>query len=685
MKIRIKGTPYENAAHWKHEDGGEVEGTGPNMFTGDTIEFNGPSHENGGIPIEFSGKQVEVEGGETAFQDRAGNLNIMGNMNIPGTNIKFKTAGKQIAKQEQKATKQLTQGTDLINGSNPFDMYGVFSFNTGRAKADAAIQKQKALAAEKEQLATVQNMILDIADKTGKDPQQLSKEFKNGGYIAKNGKKESPTIDNIEQEYGTPNPSKYITPISENDDYRTVTEKLASKYGLIPQILVNQFGQESGFKPGLTSSKNAMGIPQFTEDTAKKYGISKAQLKSTKREDVVATIDAAARHMSDLLKENNGDYQLALAEYNGGQRAIDFVKSQLGKKDITGQEWMDFMNKRREAHPTNDKNAWQNQTYDYISNIWPSGANERTINNFRNTYYGTEPVGDVGEMTPINPVKNTLPVEINPQVQPLGNRQLTNTQQPTLNYNPKSPTTSLADRNKLSPFDFAGEIAALGERPDAVPHFQYNPILNVPFQVSFQDRLNENQASFNAFQRTAGNNLSALATLAAQKYNADNQVLADQFRTNQGIQNNVTNQNVGILNQAELTNLQLNQQQADLQARALANTRNRRNQAISSIADKFSANRAQNIDIRLRENMFNYRPNQNMQMIYQGPDAYFNPNGIAVPPTQATTKATYDSKGNLINQQVTTPSQMAVESQYWDNLNKRKAAITNTLKWGGKI
>lgn len=86
----------ENASHWKHAYGGHIEGLISPFHTGNIIErngksyadggvlasdmqqFNGPSHDNGGIPIDTDGDgqpNAEVEGGEVQkgnqiFSDR---------------------------------------------------------------------------------------------------------------------------------------------------------------------------------------------------------------------------------------------------------------------------------------------------------------------------------------------------------------------------------------------------------------------------------------------------------------------------------------------------------------------------------------------------------------------------------------------------------------------------------------
>jgi hypothetical protein len=89
----------------------------------------------------------------------------------------------------------------------------------------------------------------------------------------------------------------------------------------------------------------------------------------------------------------------------------------------------------------------------------------------------------------------------------------------------------------------------------------------------------------------AGNNSAALSVLAGQKYMADSNILADEFRTNQGITNDITNKNIALLNDAQLKNLQLADSQFVRQEQAKANTRANINNAIASVASKIDQNR----------------------------------------------------------------------------------------------
>lgn len=98
-------------------------------------------------------------------------------------------------------------------------------------------------------------------------------------------------------------------------DYRKAARRAAARYGVNPDIFERQIGAESGFNKNARSPAGASGIAQFMPGTAASYGVN---LNDGRAQD---DLDGAARHMSDLLKQFNGNYRLALAGYNAGAGA----------------------------------------------------------------------------------------------------------------------------------------------------------------------------------------------------------------------------------------------------------------------------------------------------------------------------------------------------------------------------
>lgn len=113
----------------------------------------------------------------------------------------------------------------------------------------------------------------------------------------------------------------------------------ATKYGLDPDRFRRQIFQESSFRPDAVSKANCVGLGQINPKTAKRYGIDPKTLT-----DPSVNLDLSARIMKDNLVMTKGDYNGALAMYNGGTKAR-----------------IAYMEGRYEDLP--------NETYNYISNL----------------------------------------------------------------------------------------------------------------------------------------------------------------------------------------------------------------------------------------------------------------------------------------------------------------------------
>ncbi len=151
---------------------------------------------------------------------------------------------------------------------------------------------------------------------------------------------------------------------------------------------------------------------------------------------------------------------------------------------------------------------------------------------------------------------------------------------------------------------------------------EYTPDLYQDYEVSFQDRLNENQASFSALTKAVGNDPSSLSILAAQKYQADSQVLAEEFRTNQAIEQDVVNKNISLLNDAELKNLGLADNQYVRQSTARSKTKQQNQIVLQSIADKIHQNALEQRTLKTYENLYpNYSFGEDYVTDFTGPQA----------------------------------------------------------------
>jgi hypothetical protein len=192
-----------------------------------------------------------------------------------------------------------------------------------------------------------------------------------------------------------------------------------------------------------------------------------------------------------------------------------------------------------------------------------------------------------------------------------------------------SPTTTLAVQplkqdpwmtalNQLAPYlrpsdvdynvDLYPEMMAAGmNQVEPVFAQGYQPQLLTPYDISYQDQLNEITAQARAAERMAGQNPAAAATLLATASGEKNKVLGEQFRQNQAQRMGVYNQNIATLNDAQLKNLGIYADQAAKQSQARSNTKAQAMEIEKSMSDKIAKNKLENKTLQTYENLYNYR------------------------------------------------------------------------------
>ena len=128
--------------------------------------------------------------------------------------------------------------------------------------------------------------------------------------LALHGRATAPTASAQALELTSPIPS-----CGNIDIDRFILESCA-KNGVDPKLVYYVIRQESNFKLGARSNKNAQGLMQMIPATAERFDVEDPY-------DPQQNIEGGVRYLRWLLKRFNGDVNLALAGYNAGEGAVE--------------------------------------------------------------------------------------------------------------------------------------------------------------------------------------------------------------------------------------------------------------------------------------------------------------------------------------------------------------------------
>ena len=628
----------KNRKKFKH--GGEIE-----PLTDDVVQFNGPSHADGGIDIEFDNKQVEVEGGETGYLSPIDNsFNVMGNMINPITGKKFKQDSKILAKKEQKVDKLLDYSLDLVQNSNPRDKWDLLKFNSGAAQLQGAYKKKQQIQESKEHLSNIQKAMLDFANENGGDPIEFSK----GGIIFPK--------------------KKQILGKAQSGINLGKTENLNERF-------LKAF------------EKLMLEAPDFVKNEG--FNIFSGYRDSKKQKELFEKSDRSGKWVAAPGKSEH--------EYGIAGDLQDKSGKRIGKNKTEALKWLhenaekyglQFRMKHEPWHislkPDEGTSNWvgefrpENYDSDPNNNILVKrGKNQFKIN--RNAKSQLEELTDIEEAMEMpnfkikNKPKDFGDYEYNPQKVGRSNYNLELT-------NPDRIQNDSYLRD-LSFEQIAPELlVASTNKPEPVFMQEYTPDLYQPYNVSFQDQLNENTATFKPLMKYNAKNPAVLATLAGEAYQRGQSALANEFRTNQGIEADIVNKNIALLNDAELKNLQLADTQYVRQDKARSNTRIQNIGILQSISDKLVQNEAEKRNFQVMKNLFPYYSfDKNYNVNFGGPSAGEMLTPISMDGTtqqNATVIKSNDNKGYKKETTVVKPT----VNQQMDQLNLDRRKLQN-VQW----
>jgi len=107
-------------------------------------------------------------------------------------------------------------------------------------------------------------------------------------------------------------------PLSEMQLYSAVISS-SRRYGVPPELTFAVISAESHFRHRIRSRRGAMGLMQLTRETVLAFGVKDPF-------DPAQNIEAGTSYLSRLIREYDGQLELALAAYNAGPGAVKRFK-----------------------------------------------------------------------------------------------------------------------------------------------------------------------------------------------------------------------------------------------------------------------------------------------------------------------------------------------------------------------
>jgi hypothetical protein len=584
--IKSYGLGGELQTHW----GGGAETLSHNPYlpgTGETVMFRGKSHEerspNGetGIGVTYGGNPVEVERGEPMVElEEGGTVDpqtgevqksgvVFGNLKIPNQYIdmlgdksakgkKFKNYVADLSKTEAKQNKLIEKSTNELNGFTPLTSFDKLKMTALQANIQGANMKLKDIADKKINAASLQNAINDTAEENGLVADDLAR-----GKVK------------IDKEAMQTREARWGDAISKAAEGKTVTTDTTSP----PTSFTSDADAiAKGYK--WTGKYLADGKTKEYKRTIKKFSNKESEQKS-------------AEALKEIPKGQKYDPSTGL---HGKVTPQAFEET---KKANSWFNWSGFDPKNK-ADVKRYQEAFNAKAKEVGSSAYvkpDSDFGEQTVSARLNLAKQSEPIQTEEELTAIVPAAETSSVE-------------TKNKYPWwMGYaNQAMKYLRPSDQEELDAAQLYPEMYALATNQlEPVPAQGFQPDLSIPYDISFQDQLNANQADYRATQRMVGYNPAAQAQLNAQKYQANQGVLGEQFRANQAMKDKVYGENRNILNDSKLKNLEIFDRQYGRQAEALSNTKATTQAALNSISDKYAKNKLENKTLGIYENMYNYR------------------------------------------------------------------------------
>jgi hypothetical protein len=650
-------TPPSARAMETYEDGGEVRRSALNgevqttwgggvktlshnpymPGTGETIQFVGNSHDTydpkskqTGIGVKYgqgdqdsytdyaeygteqadANVEVEKEPAAELIDPVTGekNLTVWGNLKIPNQYIdilgdpkakgqKFKNYVTNLSKTEEKQNKMIEKSTNELNALDVTSSFDRLKLASLEANIKGGNMKLQDIAAKKINAAGLQNAINDTAEEYGLVADDLAR-----GKV---------------KEDMTTREARLGAAISKAKDGVTTTTEQTT---LTPTFRSDKEALDAGYKK---VGNEYIKITQSNKKVIKQKKSAKAMDNIPKQKiDKTTGLGNVTPEQFEAYKKKNSWYP----DWN--------------TFDPTDQEDVDKYAKAFNAE-AEKRGSKARILPDDIATGKVKWVGEQLVSSSLDTEEEESPIGEfIVDTAKVEPLPDTTPVKYK-------RNKLIDFGNQVLDY--------IRPSNQ-EPFDYAqtmGEQYALATNQlEPVQAQLYRPELRVPYDISFQDTLNENQADFNALTRKTGYNPAAQANVNANKYMANQKVLGEQFRANQAMKDQVYSGNVNTLNQAKMTNLGILDKQYERQSQAMSNTKGTTIAALNSITDKVAKNKLENRTLGVYENLYKYRYDKSGRAINM--NGIFQPNIGTVGSMAATQRQVpvYDKEGKLDHYQL---------------------------------
>ncbi len=604
--------------------------------TGETIEFVGNSHDKydprskqTGIGVKYgqgnqdsytdyaeygteqadANVEVEKEPAAELIDPKTGekNLTVYGNLKIPNQFVsllgddkakgkKFKHYVSNLSKQEEKQNRIIATSTNSLNDLDVKNSFDRLKLSSLEASINGANMKLKTLADRKTKAADIQNAINDTAEEYGivaddlargkfKIDKEAMQEFARDG-------KSIPKAQNgltFKDEKEANDKGYYWTGkflSNGSKEYKTRTTKTTKK------TETSENAKALGEIPKNQKKDSTTGLFNVTPDQLEAFKKKHAWYPDWDKFDPKKpeTVDNFAKAFNTRAKKIG-----STAEIKPDDKAT-------GKTKYVGDQFLsaDFGEEKKET-PEKEEDLYAEVPVD-----------KKEDPQYEVEGYKRNKLADLFN-------------QILPFIRP--------SDQEAFDYAQLYPEMNALATNQLEP------VQAQGFQPD----------LATPYDISYQDQLNANQADYNSMQKMVGYNPAAQGILNAQKYAANEKVLGEQFRANQAMQAGVYDANRQTLNNAKLKNLDIFDRQYVRQAEALSNTKATTQAALNSISDKIAKNKLENKTLGIYENLYNYRYDNKGRAINMNPLFQSNMPYVYGPDGKPTHKIVRDSKGNVID------------------------------------